>query len=212
MTDSIEDFFKQNVNESTGVPAYKFENLGDTVGGVIVAVRTGVVTEQNSTTPKLDKNGKEQPQIAVTIQTDLRNWEKANKVPTDADNNPKPASEDDGKRRVYVKYGSNVSLLGQAIKAAGGSYSDLREGAKFGAQLSELIPTPKGQLKQFKYFFEKGAAPAPQGLANTFAQAEASQPQGQVAPEPANPFSTTPAQATQETFAAAAPADDEPPF
>jgi len=214
----IDDFFKQNVSESQGVPAYYFETLGDQVGGEILEVKPGVVTDIGTTEPKLDKNGKTQPQLAITVQTSLRNWEHVKTPPTDENNQPRPGADDDGRRRIYVKYASGVAALYAVLKAANATPADLREGAMFGAQFSETRPTAKGQQKVFTYFFKKGAAPA---VAGVFDQANeqqaAAQPQVQTAPAPADPFASSSSSApapAQETFAApaAAPTTDEPPF
>jgi len=85
-----------------GAPSFKFEGPETGVKGKIVDQYLTVVTD-TSGNKKTYSDGREIPQLNVTLQTELRNWDKVKKIP-EVDGKPKPASEDDGLRRIYIKY------------------------------------------------------------------------------------------------------------
>jgi hypothetical protein len=87
-----------------GIPSAKFDTIGTTVSGTI-ATRPEVVqqTDLDTGDPKFWNDGKPMMQLAVTIQTELRDPE----VP-----------DDDGKRKFYVK-AKLLDAVRTAIRTAG---------------------------------------------------------------------------------------------
>lgn len=166
MTESPDDFF-DGVGGG-GAPSFKFGGIGSGVRGTIVdQFRTTVTTPSGE--PKTYDDGRPIPQLNVTLQTDLRNWDKVTKVPTDENGNPKPASEDDGTRRIYVKYDMRraIAVALQAAKVTGG----LKNGGTLAVKKSGEKPTNKGNplpLYEARYeapaggddFFSGGGTPA----------------------------------------------------
>jgi hypothetical protein len=98
-----------------GAPSFKFEGPETGVKGEIVDQYLTVVTD-TSGVKKQYPDGSDIPQLNVTLQTELRNWDKVKKIP-EVDGKPKDPSEDDGKRRIYVKYDMRRAV-GVAIQAA----------------------------------------------------------------------------------------------
>lgn len=127
-------FFEENqVNTGAGAPSFKFQGINSGVLGTIVDQFKTVVTDPQTGQPKLDKNNNEQPQLNVTLQTELRNWDKTTKPSVDKETGqPKPASEDDGKRRIYVKH-RMVQAVAEALQKAG--KADLENGGTLGVKL-----------------------------------------------------------------------------
>jgi hypothetical protein len=119
-----DSFFADNYREGgTGAPSFDFGGVGGGIVGTVVDTFRTVVTDPETKKPKLDKNDKELPQLNVTLQTDLRNWEglgvdrKGNpRIPLDKDGEKLDPSEDTGLRRIYVKY--------QMIRAVGKALAD----------------------------------------------------------------------------------------
>lgn len=99
-----------------GAPSFAFSGVNSGIKGTVVEQYLTVVTDTSGNKKHYD-NGDEIPQLNVTLQTDLRSWDKVKKVP-EVDGAPKPASEDDGKRRIYVKYDMRRAI-GVALQEAG---------------------------------------------------------------------------------------------
>lgn len=209
MTDSIEDFFAQAAGSGDFIPSYKFKGLNDKVSGEIVDVQVGHAIKFKTKDEILrDKNGAPIPQVVITLQTALRDWDGVAQIPSNKDDNghetPKPASDDDGKRKLYVKYGSNVDALRQAVEESGAAIAALKtKGSKLAMKLSKLTPTEKGNdLQHFTFLFKAGEPE----LEDTFASAK---PPAEEKPAETETFAaSTPAPAAET----AGFADDEPPF
>lgn len=139
--ESFEDFFAPR---GGGAPSFDFEKkIGNGVIGTIVKMEKVQQTKQGDPDTKLwfDKEQtRPRMQLNVTLQTDLRDW-KGCKVPTDAEGNDKPASEDDGTRRVYLKFKSQEAV-GEALRKAGEKTPKL--GGRLGLKLSGIQPNPTG--------------------------------------------------------------------
>lgn len=96
-----------------GAPSARFENVGDTFGGRIVEEpEQSQQTDYKSGELLWWDKEKTQPrmQLIVTVQTDLRDPE---------------ISEDDGKRRIFVKGKSMTNAVRGAVKAAGSKGLDI---------------------------------------------------------------------------------------
>lgn len=184
---ALDDFFEQNVSTGGGPghPSPKFDKVGDKIAGYIVgSVREGVVTIKDTPDPKLDKNGNTMPQLAITLQTDLRNWDNANRPGRDEDGNDLPPSEDTGLRTIYVKYSSQITKLNEAIRKANSTkkISELLvEGAKVGMQFVGETKVGGGRLKEYGFAF-KESPNAPKAVDSMFDDAEASKPAEKPAP------------------------------
>jgi hypothetical protein len=120
---SPDDFF--NGVGVQAAPSFKFNGVGSGVIGKVVDQYRTFVTEPGAPGKpgkvKTYADGNPIPQLNVTLQTELRNWDKVTKVPLDPETKqPKPASEDDGKRRIYIKYDMRRAV-GVALNNAGKS-------------------------------------------------------------------------------------------
>lgn len=180
-----------------GAPGFKFGGTNTGIRGTVVDQYRTFVTEPGSREPKTYPDGTPIPQLNVTLQTDLRNWDKVTKVPVDPETQqPKPASEDDGKRRVFIKYDMRRAVA-VALQAKG--EKALKTGGTLAIKQTGEKDTGKANgLPLFEARYE-----APPENADFFP------PEG----DSQNPWATSaesaaPAQAPT----AAAPVDDEPPF
>lgn len=110
--DDQEDFF----GGGGGAPSFKFDGIGSGVRGFITDI---FVTQQVKfgTNEKMTwDDGSPRKQMNVTLQTSLRDWKGCVKPPEDEEGNPKPASEDDGLRRIYIK-ADMKRAVGKALSA-----------------------------------------------------------------------------------------------
>lgn len=195
MSNEYDDFFD---GVGGGAPSFKFGDVGSFVRGTILDQFKQQQTDYADKNKKLffDDGVTPRMQLAVTLQTELRNWEKCAKIPKDEQGNDKPASEDDGKRRIYIK-SDMQRAVGQAIQASPQQKGGLKNGGTLAVKLSGHKDVGKGNplsLFEAKYeppaagdgFFDGGAQQAP--------------PAQQSAPP------TTTAAAPSQTW------DSEPPF
>ena len=100
-----------------GGKAAKFEEMGDTITGVIDHVEVNQQTSMEDNTPLTWSDGSPRKQLVITLATELRDGE-----------------DDDGKRRVYAKggnyevaSGSGTSMkdaIGDAVRKAGAKSLD----------------------------------------------------------------------------------------
>jgi hypothetical protein len=173
-----DDFFE---GSAPGSPSFKFNGeVGDVVSGEILDQYKTQQTEYKKPDVKLFfDDGKPRMQLNVTLQTSLRNWDRVTKIPTDDDGNEKPASDDDGKRRVYIK-SDMQRAVGKAIFDATGEKGGLRNGGKLAVKLTGFKDTGKGNplpLYEARYsapapketdgFFEDGTAGKSEPVAET---------------------------------------------
>lgn len=200
MTTSIADFFQDaQSGGSGGMPgaaSFDFkgntnEGIGYSVAGEIVDIFESQMTEKDPPhAKKFDKNGKAMKQVAVTLQTELRNWVGAKKPWTDPETN-QPV-EDTGLRKVYIRF-QGARAVAEAIAAAGATFDDFVAGT--GAKLYLKRIENDGNMNQFEARFAKGTkAPASDFLAEAAAPAQSAPPAAE-----ASPWGN-------------APTDDEPPF
>jgi hypothetical protein len=193
----VEDFFD---GVGGGAPSFKFNGPGTGIRGKIVDQYKTTVTD-TSGKEKTYPDGKPIPQLNVTLQTSLRNWKGINpeKIPTDVEGNPKPGSEDDGLRRVYIKYDMRRAV-GVAVKSTGERY--MKTGGDLAIKQTGVKDT--GQPNGLPLYEARYEAPA---------QTD----DGFLGDGDADPWaSATPAPPASPAPAAAPPAvpaqDDEPPF
>lgn len=189
---TADDFF-DGVGEG-GAPGFKFDGVNTGVKGTIVDQYRTFVTEPGSRKPKEYSDGTPIPQLNVTLQTELRNWDKVTKVPTDADGDALPASEDDGKRRIFVKYDMRRAI-GVAVKQAG--ERALATDGVLAVKVSGFKKT--GQPNDLPLYEARYQAPPKVENADMFTGFEGGDTQD------ASP-------ATAAATPAATAADDEPPF
>jgi hypothetical protein len=149
-----------------GIPSAKFDTIGTTVSGTI-ATRPEVVqqTDLDTGEPKFWNDGKPMMQLAVTIQTELRDPE----IP-----------DDDGKRKFYVK-AKLLEAVRAAIRTAGAKGLDVG-GVLTVAYVADGEVKKRGHNppKIYSATYQPPAAaqanaflnggPAPQWAANAFAQ------------------------------------------
>lgn len=218
MTTSIANFFEDATKGGggglPGAATFDFQGqsaagIGLSVAGEIVDVYESQMTEQDPPHAKrFDKNGKAMMQLAVTLQTDLRNWAGAKKPYVDKETN-QPV-EDTGLRKVYLRF-QGARATAQAVQEAGATFDDFVAGT--GAKLYVRRIENDGQMNQFEAKFQKGTKtpPAATGfLDNASAGAPSSLPPagdpfGASAPAPSAPPATDP-------WASSPASSDEPPF
>jgi hypothetical protein len=220
VTNSNETDFFDGVGGGAGAPSPVLKNVGDYVHGTIVEMfkRPYIPFGKKEVEKWTDgpKAGEDKQQLVIILQTQHRNWENVNKVPksdpSDATSAEKPASDDDGKRAVFVPEGKNIQFaIGRAATSA---QSKPAVGGVLGVKITELRDTGKGNdLKIHEavytppqasdgFFPERQAAPA------TPAPQAAPAPVQEAAPAP----QAAPAAPTQDPWASSAPAPSDPPF
>ncbi len=203
---SIEDFFNQATASGPAVATFDFkgqsaDGVGLAVGGEIVRVELRDLTdyEDNTKVVRDKKTGEPVKQLVVDLQTSLRNWEGAKKPLEDDNGSPLPASEDDGLRRIFMRY-QGVRAIGEAVRAAGAEFKDLYA-ANTGAQLwvKRIASDPKTpRMMQFEAKFKKGdRQPA---VEDVFASQSAPAAEAPAAPAQSDSPWSTPV------------SSDEPPF
>lgn len=125
LTATAEEFWSDNGGGGGGAPSYDFRQHGDTVSGTIVSQQARQRTDPKTREPKFNqKDGRPQMQLEITLQTDLRNWDKVKNVPLGPpaapgqQGQPLPPQADTGLRRIYAWY-----TLRDAIAEATGNQS-----------------------------------------------------------------------------------------
>jgi hypothetical protein len=145
VTQLNESNFFDNVGGS-GAPSAKLQRPDDFVVGQVVEQFMTVATDFSTKKPKVDaKTGKEIEQLVIILQTDQTNWAGVTKIPKvdkdDASSADKPASEDDGRRAVYVEPWTNIhAAVGKAVKDANNGQAGP---VKNGARLRPPSPRPR---------------------------------------------------------------------
>lgn len=186
----LDDVFN-NAGGGGGAPSFEWPSQQDpenrtrfvpVVGGEIVGEITDiyvtVVTETKDGVrqPRLNKRGKQMPQVNLTVQTTLRNWDGCKSIPVDEDTQqPLPASEDTGERRIYVKY-RMLDALAKAIKESPQKRGGPRVGAKIAVQVSNLEYDKKDKTRHpLPDYKAKYRPPAEDPAGAVFDQANAQQ-------------------------------------
>lgn len=168
MSDETTDgFLDDGVRE--GAAGARFDEVGDSVLGEVVDKYIVDYVPFGKKDPEIDeRTGKPVKQLVVVLQTETRNWEdhpKA-KIPKDSDGNPRSADQDNGRRAIYARKGTNIySALAKAVAAAlpagekPGAHPMI--GGKIGMQFFEDEDTGKGNnLKKFRGKYVAPAAKA----------------------------------------------------
>jgi hypothetical protein len=206
MSDGSEydDFFE---GSGGGAPSFKFSGaIGDVVSGeVLDQFKTQQTKFGDPNTKLFFDDGAPRMQLNVTLQTALRNWDRVTKVPLDENDQPKPASEDDGKRRIYIK-SDMQRAVGKAIREATGKGGGLRNGGTLAVKLTGFKDVGKGNplpLYEARY-----KAPEPGAEDGSFFAAGSTPP----AQQPASPQTTAPPADPWGTSSGPGGSTDEPPF
>jgi diaminopimelate epimerase len=123
MPDEINDFLN-----GSNAKAFPFDNVGDTVSGVIIEMKKTQQTDMDTGKPTFWDNGDPKMMLRITLQTDLQ---------TDDD--------DEGVRSVYLRGGNYTAASGKgtsslvAVKDAvrrSGSAEGIQPGGKLTLQYS----------------------------------------------------------------------------
>lgn len=117
----------------SGPPSFKFENIGDTVKGVITALATSQVTDFTSGEPKHYNDGNPIMQIVITLR-----------------------QADDEEVRIFCKPSAKVAIR-EAVQKAGAD--GLAEGGRLALQYSGNEPASKPGLNPKKLFTAEYQAP-----------------------------------------------------
>lgn len=166
------------------VPGFWFGQVGNAVQGEILSTEQQVQTEYKKPDVILyDKQGRPKQQLKVVLQTSLRNWDGVRTPPVDQETQqPRPASEDDGRRAVYVK-GWMVGAVGDAVAKATGQRAAPKVGGKLAVRTTELIPTSQGNpYPKFEAAYQPPANVQADGMFSEQQQAQQPAPQ-QPAPQ-----------------------------
>lgn len=222
MSDNLnEQNFFDNVGGGSGAPSAKLKDQDDFVIGEIVDQFMVEATDFSTKKPKVDsKTGKTIMQLVVVLQTDLSNWDGVARIPLvdkdDRNSGEKPASEDDGRRAVYVEPWTNIhAAIGKAVIEATGEKGPLKNGGTLGVKVTELRDTGKGNpLKVHAAKYTAPAASTPdQGFFNETAAAAPATEQAAPAPQSAPQQEAAPAAPAAQTDPwTGAPATSKPPF
>lgn len=178
--------FAEALAKSSGAPqAFKKDDQpGKTVTGRITDVdMMDVRSYDDPTKVETWNDGNPKQQVVVTLDTDLRD----------------EGADDDGRRRIYIKWwGEQKKALVAAVRAAGDA--DLRRGGTFKATFTGLGTTDNPRFNPPKLYQYEYTPPA-SGLA----AAMAAQPTPPAAPTQQPP--TSAAQAGQQGWMATIPDD-----
>lgn len=178
--------------------SFKPNGLNDGMKGKILALELRKAKKYNSEDDLLDKNGNPVSEYVVTVQTDLRNWDRVANVPNKWDESGNDTgqkmepSEDTGIRKHYAKWG-NLDRLEDALNAA----ANLNEpsdavGLDLALYLKEQVPTTKGNPRN-DYAYQATGTPTPKGLsAGSGTPAPPQAPAAQAAPFQAPPTEAPP--------------------
>lgn len=218
-TPNLDSIFEQQAaGGGGGAPSYAFPKVqergklvpqvGHVVQGTITDIFATVVKDIDTGDPKRDKNGNEQPQINITLETTFRNWEAAIKPGKDEEGNELPASADEGQRRIYAKH-RMLQAIAKAVKESGNSGAP-KVGGKLAVRVKGLVwdeknPT-RNPLPDYDAVYK---APEPGQVAAdaAFNAAAVTEP---ATTRPASNGLSAPAQ--QPDAWAAAMTGDKPPF
>lgn len=200
------DNFFDGVGEK-GAPSFKFNGVGTGVKGTVVDQYSTFVTEPGSREPKTYPDGNPIPQLNVTIQTELRDWKGVapKSIPKDDNGNPKPPSEDDGTRRIYVKYQMR-NAVGKALKDV--NVRALEKGGVLAVK--QVGEQDQGKANPLPIYEARYTAPKPE---DSFFDGSGEDQGSDPWAVGGNAGGTGPAQPTTQSAPSAQTApDDEPPF
>lgn len=229
MTQHNPENFFDNTGGGSGAPSISLRNVDDYVSGEIVDQFMAEAKKFGTDEVERDiKTGAPIQQLVVILQTDLRGWMGVSRIPSvdpaDKSKGEKPASEDDGKRALYVKPWTNIhAAIGDAVKASnGGKPGPLQNGGRLDVKIVNLRDTGKGNpLKEHKARYTPpaaggdffGAGQTQQQAPAQSAPAQQAAPQQQAAPSQ-DPWASQPAQSAPaggDPWATPAPSGNEPP-
>jgi hypothetical protein len=215
-TVGVDDFF-DNIG-GTGAPTAWLSEIGHGVIGTIESQRTVDYIPFGKKDPEVLDDGRTRKQLVVILQTDQRNWDGVKEAPwvdrEDHSKGRKPASEDDGRRAVYIPQFKNIHYAVKDAVVASGAKGGLRDGARFGVKVVDLEDTNQGNPKKVHKALYEPPAASDAFLGNQ-QQAPAQQAAPAAAPAPqAAPAAPAPAPSQDPWATPAAPAQSAggPPF
>lgn len=230
--DEFDDFFSGGVKGEPGFDWGATHNagkpmVGAQIIGTIVEMVQGQQTKMGTREPLFFDDGSPRMQVAITLQTDLRNWQgiKPDQIPVDpATSQPKHPSLDTGLRRIFVK-----SDMKRAVTEACNKVGQKpRKGGKLAVRVKGFEDVGKGNPKTLydaAYqpapedggtggFFDAGTAPVMStatGQPVVHQQQVPPPPQQYQQPGPTAQALQTPAPGYPEGVGAAYPAQQPPP-
>ena len=182
VADEFDDFFSGGVKGEPGFDWGRATNqqqpgktaIGSNIAGIITEMVQMQQTDMATRAPKFYESGDPMMQVAITLQTDLRNW--AGIMPEQVPDDPntggkKHPGEDTGLRRIYVKNDMKRAVT-QACQKVG---QKPRKGGMLAVQLVGYEDRKKGNPMPL---YEAVYQPAPEdgGTAGFFAGQQASAP------------------------------------
>lgn len=216
MTQSSTENFFDNLGGGGGAPSAKLSALDDFVVGEIVDQFMIVATDFSTKKPKVDKNGKEIEQLAVVLQTEQRNWAGVSKIPLvdkdDKSSGEKPASEDDGRRVVYIEPWTNLAYVVRDHLRDSGIQGGLKTGGTLGVKIIGFKDTNKGNpAKQHAVKYTPPAAKAASDAFFGDQGATQSAPAAEAAPAQEAPAAPA-AEAPKDPWGTPQPGGSKAPF
>lgn len=216
--DEFDDFFSGGVKGEPGFDWGRTQNAGKALQGANIAgIITDMVQMQQTDFATRDAkfypDGQPMMQVAITLQTGLRNWEGIipDQIPVDTNTGqPKHPSEDQGLRRIYVKNDMKRAVTVACMKVG----QKPRKGGKLAVQLSGFEDRGKGNpLPLYEAIYEK--APEDGGTGGFFQQpaqqlAQQAEPGPTMAATSMGVGQPATAQATQPPAPAQQPVYDQP--
>lgn len=177
--EEFDDFFSGG---GTGAPGFSWGRqssndkvvLGTSVHGTIVEMAQMQQTDFATKRPLFYDSGEPRMQVAITLQTDLRNWQgiTVDSIPTDEHDQKLGPEHDTGLRRIFVKNDMRRAVAVASQKAG----QKPRKGGKLGVKVTGFKPTGKGNdmpLYEAVYV----AAPEPELSDSFFDQSQQQAPQ-----------------------------------
>lgn len=174
----------------SGIPSFSFKNIGDEVEGVITDQELSQQTDYDDDSPLFTKAGKPMMQLILTIQTDLRNW-----AGTSEDSNcrERPAADDDGKRKLYIKSGGRDALA-KAVRRSGSGGIGLGGRIKMKLSSEDKVEGSKYKKKNFTTVYTPGTLSVEEDSVGEAVAAPKAAESAPAASAPAAPPGVTPEQ------------------
>lgn len=212
---SPEDFFKENGGMGGGVggPSFKWDNvIGAGILGVVVDQKVIPKTTPGyggaAPTQKYDKNGRPIAQLAIVLQTDLRNWQGVSKIPkisTPQGEVQAPPEQDTGLRVIYGYY-TLRDAIEKACQAAGVQF--VQPGWELGARVVRTEGEGQNTLRHYEAVHRPPTGAVQSPFTVTYGGAAVT-PVPFPGPNQVQPSQPQPAQ--QQQFAPAPQAPQAPP-
>lgn len=150
--------FIEQSSGNTGGASLKLKEVNDGAFGEVVDIYNVDYVPFGKEKPEIDpRTGEAVQQVCIVIQTEWTNHERVAKIKKNDDGSPR---EDDGRRAIYARKGTNIyAALGKALAEA--EAEDVEVGGQLGVKITELKDTGKGnplKVHEAKYVKPKASS------------------------------------------------------